>query len=104
MNDNIDALIEQSIDALANDSPSLAAKALQELSYIFARAGCSQKSFTDLRQYIVNEASALTSAGFVLEKLKVAERDLAIDRIKKANSPGVAERNSSNAEAAAKVD
>lgn len=72
--DHINLLIDMCIQALSDDNIEQGADQLYELAVIWARAGLTQKSFADIRKYIINEATAKTDAHFIHEKLKIAER------------------------------
>jgi len=47
---------------------------------MWAKAGMPIKSFLEVRQYIINEATAKTDALFIQEKLKIAEQNKRVTR------------------------
>jgi len=71
-----DDLIQEAIDKLASDSIAEGAEAMVEIAQLFAKAGMTAKAFRDLRTYIVLQAEQKTDKQFILEKLKIAEREL----------------------------
>lgn len=73
---DINKLIDDAIEALVDDDVNKGADQLYELAVHFSRGGMTQKSFEDLRGYIIQEAERKTDAHFVREKLKIAERKL----------------------------
>lgn len=77
---DIDRLVDQCIDNLADDNINTGAESLAELAGVWARAGLTYKSFLDMRTYIINEATARTDAFFIQEKLTIAERKLQNER------------------------
>lgn len=78
--DYINSLIDECIDHLADDSPSLGANSLIELANIFAKAGMTKASFGNIRKFIVTQAIERTDPIFIQEKLKIAERELRNNR------------------------
>lgn len=76
ISDPINKLIDEAIDQLADDNPTLGAEALQELAKIFAKAGQPIQSFLNIRTYIINEAIAKTDPLFISLKLESAEAKL----------------------------
>jgi hypothetical protein len=71
----LNALIDEAITSLSSDGISTGAECLTELAHIWAKAGMPFNSFLDMRKHIINEAVARTSALFIAEKLKLAERE-----------------------------
>lgn len=71
-----DAMIEECITHLADDDINKGGEALEELAMYWAKAGLTQKSFLDMRTYIIEMAKQKTDAYFIDEKLKVAEKAL----------------------------
>jgi hypothetical protein len=72
--DELNKLIDRAIDELASDNIRFGAESLQELAYIWSKAGIPINSFLDARKYIISEASNRTDALFIQEKLKIAEQ------------------------------
>lgn len=72
--DKLNDLIDEAINALADDDITKGADELIELAHIFAKAGAGQSSFMSIRQYVINEARERTCAPFIEEKLKLVER------------------------------
>ena len=72
--DKLNDLIDQAIDALANDDPEKGADALTELAHVFAKAGTGVEPFRNIRQHIIQEAEKQTSAVLIKEKLTIIER------------------------------
>lgn len=75
-NGAIDKLIDEAIDGLSDDNIKIGADALAQLATLWSKAGLTLNSFLDIRQYIINEATQKTSALFINEKLKIAEKTL----------------------------
>jgi hypothetical protein len=73
--DRFNQLIDSAIKDLSSDNLCDGVESLVELAQIFAAAGMPQHTFEDIRQHIVKEATILTDAPFILEKLKLAERE-----------------------------
>lgn len=80
MDDKVNDLIDEAITALSDDSITKGADALEELAQMWAKAGMPIKSFLEVRQYIINEATAKTDALFIQEKLKIAEQNKRVTR------------------------
>ena len=78
--DQIDKLIQDAINALADDNINTGAEALKELAVLWAKAGIPQSSFDDMRKYIVESAKKKTSALFIDEKLRLSEQKLQAGR------------------------
>lgn len=72
--DKFNDLIDEAINALADDDINRGADELIELAHIFAKAGSSIEAFQDIRKYIITEARERTCAPFIAEKLKLIER------------------------------
>ena len=70
-----DDLVEESINLLCSDNINQGAEALLEIAQYMAKAGLTQQSFYDLRQFIVMQAEERTSKPFIREKLTLAERE-----------------------------
>ena len=75
MSDKINDLIDTAIQQLADDDINSGVGCLTELAELFAKAGLGIESFWNTRKYIINEAIAKTDAYFIMEKIKLAERD-----------------------------
>ena len=74
---DIDKLIDESIDALADDNPNQGAECLIELAKAWASCGLTQQSFSELRIYIVEQAKRRDQCPRLIEiKLKEAEKQL----------------------------
>lgn len=72
---DIDKLISESINALADDNPSTGVECLVELANAFAVTGMSEYSFLNLRKYIIQEALKLPQCPILIEtKIKQAEK------------------------------
>lgn len=76
---DFDKLIDEAIDKLASESVSEGVEALEGIADAFAKAGYDQKSFTDLRSYIVRSAKEKAekngvSIFFIEQKIQQAER------------------------------
>ena len=84
--DKLNIMIDEAINALADDNIEHGAEALVELAQMFANAGASLQSFANVRQHVVQEAEKKTSVHFIREKLKCAERILQNDRPSKESS------------------
>ena len=78
--DKLNDLIDEAINALADDNPEVGAESLVELAHVFAKAGTGMKSFLNIRQHIVQEAIGRTSRPFIEYKLVAAERKLQNER------------------------
>lgn len=76
MSRDINDIMDEAIDALADDNISVGADALLELANSFAKAGLGIEQFQDVRKYVINEATERTDAFFIAEKLKIIERDM----------------------------
>lgn len=74
--DDFDSLISEAIVELAADDINKGADCLVEIAQLWAKAGFPQKSFMDMRQYIINEAVERTDALFIETKVAMAERKL----------------------------
>jgi len=73
----IDALIDQCIEALADDSINQGANALFELAILYAKAGIGRYSFNNMRLYIIHEAKKMDQCPELIEtKLKIAEKQM----------------------------
>ena len=77
---DIDRLVDECINNLADDNIHSGAESLTDLARLWAKAWLGMKSFLDMRTYIINEASARTDAFFIQEKLQLAERKLQNER------------------------
>lgn len=71
---DINNAIDTAIDALADGDINQGADQLYELSVAWAKADMPQRSFEDLRGYIIQEAMEKTDHYFIIEKLKIIER------------------------------
>ena len=77
--DGINALIDQAINALTDDNAEHGAEALVELAHYWAKAGLTQKSFADMRHYIIRSAIerlGKSATAFIHMKVMVAEQQL----------------------------
>lgn len=77
--DDINDLIDECIDALCDENAEYGADSLAELATLWARAGLTQRSFADVRQYVKNSAKerlGASSAYFIEYKLQKAEKKL----------------------------
>ncbi len=72
--DEINKLIDECIDQLADDNTRVGAESLVELAHVWANAGIDISSFLDIRKYIINEAIERTDPMFIEEKLQQAEQ------------------------------
>jgi len=73
----IDALIDQCIEALADDSVNQGANALLELSILYAKSGTPKAAFNNIRMYIISEAKKFDQCPKLIEmKLKIAEKEM----------------------------
>jgi hypothetical protein len=73
----IDALIDQCIEALADDSVNQGANALLELAILYGKSGTPRAAFNNIRMYIIREAQKLDQCPKLIEmKLKLAEQEL----------------------------
>lgn len=79
-NNKADRLIQECINNLADDNINIGGESLQELARYWAKAGLDQKSFMDMRTYIIESAKLKTDAKFIEEKLIVAEREIRAKR------------------------
>ena len=74
---DVDRLIEESIDALADDNPTHGAECLVDLAKAFAVTGMGQDSFNNIRYYIIEKAKERDQCpGLIDIKLKLAEQKL----------------------------
>jgi len=71
-----DAMIEECISNLASDDINSGGESLVELARYWAKSGLTQKSFLDMRIYIIEMAKKQTDALFIDEKLRLAEQSL----------------------------
>jgi len=81
--DEINELIDDCIDHLCDDNPEYGAGSLQELAHIWARAGLTQNSFADIRQFIIKSAIerlGTQATAFIHYKLKLSEQLLQKER------------------------
>jgi len=72
----IDKLIDDCITELCSDDVTKGGECLQELAQYWAKAGLTQKSFLDMREYIILSAERKTDKAFIREKLSNSERVL----------------------------
>jgi len=87
--DEINELVDDCIDHLCDDNPAYGAGSLAELARLWAKAGLTQQSFMDMRQYIINssiERLGTSATAFIHTKLQLAEQDLMKERRKSAHS------------------
>ena len=87
--DQINELVDDCIDHLCDDNAAYGAGSLVELAKIWAKAGLTQQSFLDMRQYIINssiERLGTSATAFIHYKLQLAEQDLTKERNKSAHS------------------
>ena len=70
----INGIIDQAIESLADDDIRQGGESLTELAILWSKAGMPIQSFYDIRKYIIGEAISRTDAVFITEKLKIAER------------------------------
>lgn len=70
----VDNLINDAINALADDNPKIGAEQLQELAQIFAKAGMKKQSFMDIRKHIIEQAIERTEPLFIKAKLEGQEQ------------------------------
>ena len=81
--DEINELIDDCIDHLCDDNAEYGAGTLVELAHIWAKAGLTQKSFADMRHFIIQSAiERLGSAAtpFIHMKVGIAEQSLRKER------------------------
>lgn len=86
--DEINELVDDCIDHLCDDNPEYGAGSLIQLAQLWAKAGLTQQSFVDMRQYIINssiERLGTSATAFIHYKLQLAEQDLMKERRKSAN-------------------
>ena len=74
--DTFNRAVDEAIAHLTDDNANSGAEALQSLAEMWAKAGLPQSNFLQVREYVINEAVARTSAPFIQEKLLTAERAL----------------------------
>ena len=70
----VDDLINESINALADDNPKVGAETLVELAHIFAKAGMQRESFNNIRKHIIEQAIKRTDPLFIKAKLEGQEQ------------------------------
>ena len=73
--EQINTLIDDAINQLADDDIRSGVGVLQEIAHVFAKAGLPIETFFNIRSYIVNEAKEKTDSLFIDEKIKLAERE-----------------------------
>lgn len=81
--DDINELIDDCIDHLTDDNAEYGAGSLVELAYIWAKAGLTQKSFADMRHFIIKSAIerlGTAATAFIHMKVQVAEQSLQKER------------------------
>jgi len=86
--DDINELVDDCIDHLCDDNPEYGAGSIVQLAKLWAKAGLTQQSFMDMRQYIINSAIerlGTAATPFIHTKLQLAEQDLMKERRKSAN-------------------
>lgn len=81
MSDKINDLIDTAIQQLTDDDIHSGVGCLVELAQLWAKSGLGIESFLNTRQYIINEAISQTDAFFIIEKIKLAEREAQNDRL-----------------------
>ena len=74
--EDFDSLITEAIIELSSDDIEKGAECLVEIAQLWAKSGLGQKSFMDMRQYIINEAIERTDQVFIETKISMAERKL----------------------------
>ena len=76
-NPDIDGLINDTIDALADDNPNYGAECLVELAQAWASCSLTHASFEAMRIYIVEQAKKRDQCPILIEmKLKESEKQL----------------------------
>ena len=76
-------LVDQAAQELAEDRADKAAEALQELAYMFSKGGRDGfVMFENMRKIAITKAQTLANADFIEEKRIVAERALKENRKK----------------------
>jgi len=74
---DITKLMDDCIDALADDNVNAGAECLVDLANAWARGGMSQNSFNDLRKHLVQEAKKRDQCPQLIDtKLLIAEQNL----------------------------
>ena len=81
MADEINYIIDAAIKQLSDDDIHSGVSCLVDLAQKYAKAGLGMESFLNTRKYIINEAIAQTDAFFIIEKIKLAEREAQNERI-----------------------
>lgn len=74
--EDFDSLVTEAIIELSGDDVTKGAECLVDIAKLWAKAGLGQKSFMDMRQYIINEAIERTDQVFIETKIAMAERKL----------------------------
>lgn len=86
--DGINDLIDECIDHLCDDNAAVGADSLYELKVYWYRAGLTEQSFMDMRQFIINSAIerlGTSATRFIHYKLDLAEQALTKERRKSAH-------------------
>lgn len=81
--DEVNELIDDAIDHLTDDNAEYGAGTLVELAHIWAKAGLTQQSFADIRQFIINSAIerlGTSATSFIHMKVTMAEQSLQKER------------------------
>ena len=72
--EKLDSLMTEAISHLADDNPKMGVEALVEIADVFAKAGMPQEVFLGIRKHIIQQATDKTDTLFILEKVKLAEK------------------------------
>lgn len=80
LDNRIDQLIEDCINHLGGDEIENGAKSLLLLAKEFANCGMTQRSFIDMRVYIIESAKKITSDESIYDKVKSSEQSLMAQR------------------------
>jgi hypothetical protein len=73
--DKLDSLITEAINHMADDNAKMGVEALVEIADVFAQAGMPQPLFYGIRKHIIDQATTKTDSRFILEKVKLAEKE-----------------------------
>ena len=77
--DEVNELIDDCIDHLCDDNPEFGASSITELARIWAKSGLGEKSFSDMRLYIIRSAIerlGTSATAFIHYKLQIEENKL----------------------------
>lgn len=72
--DKLDSLMTEAINHLVDDNPKMGVEALVEIADVFAKAGMPRQTFEGIRKHIIQQAIGKTDSLFILEKVKLAEK------------------------------